>query len=81
MRLLARQLKYSPEETEKLQRICRFINLLDVPAWLTAPLAAEAAYNDLRLYQNLLHFREVDEVVVEAALNKMRRHTSYLKPA
>ena len=43
-------------------------------------MAAEAAYNDLRLYQNLLHFREVDEVVVEAALNKMRRHTSYLKP-
>ena len=76
----SRQLKYSPEETEELQRIYRFISLLYVPAWLTAPLAAEAAYNDLRLYQNLLHFREVDEVVVEAALNKMRRHTSYLKP-
>ena len=32
MRLFARQLRYSPEETEKLQRICWFINLLDVPA-------------------------------------------------
>ena len=82
MRIFPRQLKYSLEETEELQRICRFISLLYVPAsWLTAPLAAEAAYNDLRLYQNLLHFREVDEVVVEAALNKMRRNTSYLKPA
>ena len=74
-------MKYSPEETEKLQGICRFISLLYVPAWLTAPLAAETAYNDLRLYQSLLHFRQVDEVVVEAALNKMHRHTSYLKPA
>ena len=43
-------------------------------------MAAESAYNDLRLCQNILRFREVDEVVTEAALNKMRRHTSYLKP-
>ena len=42
-------------------------------------MAAAAAY-DLRLYQNLLRFGEVDEVVAEAARNKMRRHTSYLKP-
>ena len=57
MWLFSRQLKYSPEETEELQRICRFISLLYVPAWLTAPLTAEAAYNDLRICQNLLHFR------------------------
>ena len=80
MRLFARQLKYSHEETEKLERICRFICLLYVPAWLTAPLAAEAACTDLRLHQTLQRFREVDEVVAEAALNKMRRHTSYLRP-
>ena len=42
-------------------------------------MAAAAAY-DLRLYQNLLRFRQVDEVVAEAARNKMRRHTSYLRP-
>ena len=71
-----RQLKYSPAETEKVQRICRFISLLYVPAWLTALLAAGAAYNDLRLYQYLLHFREVDEVVIKAALNQMRHNTS-----
>ena len=80
MRLSSRQLKYSPEATEELQRISRFISLLYASAWLTAPLAAEAAYNDLCLYHSLLHFREVDEVVVEAALNKMRRNASYLKP-
>ena len=43
-------------------------------------MAATAAYNDLRLYQDLLRFGEVDEVVAEAARNNMRRHTSYLKP-
>ena len=60
MHLFANELKYSPEEPP---RICRFIRPLYVPASLTAPLAAAAAYNDLRLYQNLLRFREVDEVV------------------
>ena len=33
----------------------------------------------LHLYQNPLRFREVDEAVVEAALNNMRGRTPYLK--
>ena len=43
-------------------------------------MAAEAAYNDLRLYESLLRFRKVDEVVAEATQNKMRCHTSCRKP-
>ena len=58
----------------------RLIGLLYLPVWLTAPLTAESAYNDLRLCQNILRFREVDEVVAEAALNKMYRITSHLRP-
>ena len=81
MRRSARQLREQPRrDREAAEDLSAHQSELYVPAWLTAPLAAEATYNGLRLYQNLLRFREVDEAVVEAALNNMRHHTSYLEP-
>ena len=58
----------------------QFVSLLYVPAWLSAPLAADAPGNDLQLYQDLVRYRAIDKDVAQAALNVMRRHTAYLRP-
>ena len=54
--------------------------MLYVSAWLAAPLAADAAVNDLQLYQRLLKYRAVDEEVANASLAVIRRHLWYLRP-
>lgn len=78
--MLSSQLGYSEEMVEKLQRMVQFTALFYVPAWLSAPLPAEAPKNDLALYQSLLRYRNIDKPVAKAALSKMGRHMGYLKP-
>ena len=80
MHLFAGQLGYSQDMIDKLHSMAQFISLLYVPAWLSAPLAADAPQNDLRLYQTLLQYRVIDRKVADAALGKMRRHMNYLRP-
>ena len=80
MRLFANQLNYSETMKLQLQRMVQFISLLYVPAWLSAPLAANAPGNDLRLYQDLLRYQTVDKEVADAALAVMRRHMAYMRP-
>ena len=60
--------------------LSRFICLLYVPAWLTAPLAEKAAHKDLRLDHNLLRFRRLEKVVADVTLHNMHRYLFYLKP-
>ena len=80
MHLFAGQLGYSQDMIDKLHSMAQFISLLYVPAWLSAPLAADAPQNDLYLYQTLLRYRTIDRRVADAALGKMRRHMNYLRP-
>lgn len=50
-----------------------------VPAFLTDPLAVQAAHSSLFLYHSPLHFRGLDQLVADVTLGKTRRHMSYLK--
>ena len=80
MQLFAGQLGYDDDMVLKLQRMTQLIALLYVCAWLSAPIAANAAQNDLRLYADLLMYRKEDKDVAETALAAMRRHMGYLSP-
>ena len=72
------QMGYDEETREKLLRMTMFTSLLYSSAWLTCTKAADAPANDLRLYQDLLKFKEYDPEIAEVALNKLSNHKWYL---
>lgn len=60
--------------------MARFLALLYVPSWLSAPQPADAPANDAELVNRLQAYRQVDSDVACAALKVMRRHVWYLAP-
>ena len=52
--------------SEKLWRFVRFLCILYVPAWMTAPLTADAPQNDLLLMQTLQQYERLDGAVARA---------------
>lgn len=60
--------------------MARFLALIYVPAWLKAPVTADAPFNDSMLWNLLLEYRQIDETVACAALSVLKRHPWYLAP-
>jgi hypothetical protein len=69
-----------PEEEEALKELCLFFALVYVPAWLAAPIAADAPVNDLYLIKTLTKYKAINPVIATRALNKMANHLWYLSP-
>ena len=76
----AYQMDYDGDVVEKLREMAQFLLLLYVPAWLRAPVAADAPLNDLSLCKNMLQYRQVNQNVSEAARVVIKCHVWYLKP-
>ena len=70
----------TPAQLKKIARFVQFIVFCYVPWWLTAPSAADAPANDVRLINTLLTFKTVDDVVATAALRAVKLHLWYLTP-
>ena len=63
---------------EKLWRFVQFLCIIYVPAWMTAPLAADAPQNDLLLMQTLQQYERLDGAVARACLKTLSRYLWYL---
>lgn len=78
--MLSNQLEYSAQDVHTLRRIIKFIAFFYVPAWVFAPVAANAAVNDLndlRRSQLLLWHRGSGR---DPALAAICRHLEYVTP-
>lgn len=80
MQLLQDQLAYDPAFSSALERMAKFLALVYVPAWLSAPLTTDAPYNDASLLNQLQAYKLVDDQVASAAMKVVKRHTWYLAP-
>ena len=82
MLLLQNQLELDDELFQKLQVFGDFVACFYVPNWLRAPLDAEAAVQDLTLYQSMLYYNKNDELppqeIAARVTNSMKRHCWYL---
>ena len=82
MLLLQNQFELDDELFQKLQVFGDFLACFYVPHWLGAPLGAEAAVHDLRLYQATLYYSKNDELplreITARVTNSMKRHFWYL---
>lgn len=76
--LFRQQLKLSSELIEKLKSFCLFASTIYCKAWLTCTKTADAAYNDLNLYKNIIHYKNVDAKISLAAESKLKNHLWYL---
>lgn len=65
-------------QDQKIERFVKFAIFCYVSWWFTSPVPAYAPTNDLAFLQNLEHYRQFDEPLVQAALAKFARHTWYL---
>jgi hypothetical protein len=71
--------QYIPETTlTGINELCIFFALVYVKAWLVAPIASEAAYNDLLLLNQLEDYRVINVDVAKKAMSKLRNHLWYL---
>ncbi|XP_039431258.1 uncharacterized protein LOC120414217 isoform X2 [Culex pipiens pallens] len=68
----------SKEDEKKLERFVQFGTLLYTQAWAEAPLATEAALNDLMLWTKLKSYRKTDSELSDAVCTVLSRHLWYL---
>jgi len=80
MLLLQTQLKLGPKLLYSLQLFGYFVAVIYAPSWFKAPVAREAAVNDLKLYKSLLSHqkKEVFRDMSVAAISALQRHLWYL---
>ena len=64
--------------SEKLWRFVQFLCILYAPAWMTAPLTADAPQNGIVLIQTLQQYERLDRAVAHAFLKTLSRHLWYL---
>ena len=62
----------------KLRDFVKFATLVYSSWWLSAGSAVDAPYNDLLLYQQILKYRAVNQIVSDSALSAFNRHLWYL---
>lgn len=67
-------LKLTKREEKAVFRFVKFGALIYAAAWVEAPLAAEAAGNDLQLWKNLVAYESVDLDIARAARVVLERH-------
>jgi hypothetical protein len=66
------------QQKPKLENYGCFIVHLYASWWFTCPQTSSAPWNDLQLYQNLLRYKEVNNLVASSALEALGRHKWYL---
>ena len=59
IKLLLKIFKVTEDEKAQVERICAFILIFYVKAWLQSPLPTSAAKNDLTFIHNMLRYRHV----------------------
>lgn len=65
-------------QLSKLKRFVTFATLVYSPWWFSCNSALNSPFNDLKLYQNLLAFAEVDRQIAASAIKALERHLWYL---
>jgi hypothetical protein len=68
------------KDEKKLKRLCLFYALVYVKAWFSAPIPSDAPINDLKLYKQLLNYKNIDTTIADTALEKLRKHFWYISP-
>lgn len=71
-------LKLTKREEKAIFRFVKFGALIYAAAWVEAPLATEAAGNDLQLWKNLVAYESIDLDIARAARVVLERHLWYL---
>ena len=72
------QFKITQTESKNLEEVCKFIASIYVKHWFSASDAASAPRNDLHLLKSLQDYRNINEKIASAALNKIKNHLWYL---
>jgi len=72
------QFKLTAKEERGLRDLCVFAIRVYLKAWMTAPLAANAPYNDLNLLKTLLQYSSINVEISKAASQKLAKHLWYL---
>ena len=78
--LFREQFKLTAKERKNINEFCLFASHLYVKAWISCPLASDAAVNDLALYRHIKQYAEVNKQVSEIALKKLDQHLWYVGP-
>lgn len=74
------QFHLTQKEEKGLQDVCVFAARVYLQAWISAPLAASAPYNDLHLLKSLLEYSAINTTISKAASLKFSKHLWYLSP-
>ncbi len=72
------QFKLTPREENGLRHMCVFAVRVYLKAWMTAPLAASAPYNDMLLLTSLLQYSAIHPAISKATSAKLSNHLWYL---
>ena len=73
------QFKLTQREERGLRHVCIFTTRIYMKAWMQAPLPTKAPLHDLNLLKELSSYQEIDKSSADAAFQKMKKHTWYLK--
>ena len=69
---------FGKSQAQKIERFVKFAVFCYVSWWFTAPVSVYAPVNDISFLKGLEAYRQFDEPLVLAALDKFQRHTWYL---
>lgn len=72
------EVNLSREELDKITRFVKFGVLIYTKYWISAPLAAEAAINDLNLWIKLKKYNSVDREISKLTTQVLERHLWYV---
>ena len=72
------QFVLTTREEKGLREVCIFAVRVYLKAWMTAPLASNAPYNDLQLLQSLINYSTIHPVIAKVASEKLANHLWYL---
>ncbi|KAK6185944.1 hypothetical protein SNE40_008071 [Patella caerulea] len=76
--LFRKQFKLKTREAKGLREVAIFSVHEYIKAWMTAPLAACAPYNDLLLMKSLVEYEKINKEVSKTASTKLAAHMWYL---
>jgi len=76
--MFRQQFKLTTREEIGLRDVCVFAVRVYLRAWISAPLAASAPYNDFNLLKTLLNYATIHAAISEAASRKLAMHLWYL---
>ena len=65
---------YDPEMLRNLKRVCMFLTLFHISAWMKASSGADALFNDLQLIHNMIDYCSIDKDVADVVLDKLNNH-------